>query len=38
MPANSSDAHRSVAVIDGNSLIHRAFHAVGANTIVLQQF
>ena len=31
MPANSSDAHRSVAVIDGNSLIHRAFHAVGAN-------
>ena len=31
MPANSSDVNRSVAVIDGNSLIHRAFHAVGAN-------
>lgn len=30
MPANPASSNRSVAVIDGNSLIHRAFHAVGA--------
>ena len=31
MSATPSKPARSVAVIDGNSLIHRAFHAVGAN-------